>query len=410
MNKTFSEQISFLKVIFLSFISLYSMLPIFLWNKSIILLFFIMVVFFCCFVSFSFNINSVKISTTDYIILLLFLIMYIHIYIINATSSVSVITNLISYFLPTFLFLLSNNSEKEKFLDYFTTLLASILIFSLVFYLMHIYKIHELNYSIYAPEFDSDVTYQNYKFFIIGEDSRAVFFKRFQSFFKEPGHLGMICALILYARKYNFRDWRNIVIFISLIYSLSLAAYVLFFIGMVIYFFAKKTFQQRIKYIFGALILIFILLFCVLSYYNKYPHSVFSEWVISRVLPSEGKSKNNRETSQFKIEYEEFSNNYVDYFVGKGVEKFRLYGFGNASYKGFIYTYGLLGITLLIAFYSSIVLFAFTPEILGFLFLYVLAFYQRTYALWAVEIFVFVSASFCFLEEKNGSKKLLSVI
>ena len=60
-------------------------------------------------------------------------------------------------------------------------------------------------------------------------------FPRFQSIFLEPGHLGMISSLMLYMIRYNMRSWQGIIIFLSSLLSMSLAAYMLLFLGMVIY-------------------------------------------------------------------------------------------------------------------------------------------------------------------------------
>lgn len=74
--------------------------------------------------------------------------------------------------------------------------------------------------------------FYNY-FFLI--DRILVTSTRFQSIFLEPGYLGSMLALLLYATKYNWKCWYNWVLLVGLILSQSLAGYATFVIGYIIY-------------------------------------------------------------------------------------------------------------------------------------------------------------------------------
>ena len=60
-------------------------------------------------------------------------------------------------------------------------------------------------------------------------------FFRFSGPFAECGHMSMICAFLLYANRFNLQQWYNIVFFISVLFSLSLAGYVLLGLGLLLY-------------------------------------------------------------------------------------------------------------------------------------------------------------------------------
>ena len=58
---------------------------------------------------------------------------------------------------------------------------------------------------------------------------------RFQSIFLEPGYMASLLSFLLYAVKYNFKRWENVVILVAIIVSFSLAGYIITFTGYTIY-------------------------------------------------------------------------------------------------------------------------------------------------------------------------------
>lgn len=64
---------------------------------------------------------------------------------------------------------------------------------------------------------------------------------------------------------------------------------------------------------------------------------------------------------------------------------------GNSSYKVFIVQYGILGLVVLSVFFFVIVWYSKSSFVRGLLLLYVASFWQRPYALWEVELFLFIS-------------------
>ena len=70
----------------------------------------------------------------------------------------------------------------------------------------------------------------------------------------------MISSLMLYMIRYNMRSWQGIIIFLSSLLSMSLAAYMLLFLGMVIY---KLSFGNLLKTI---TFLLMILMTCTMAY------------------------------------------------------------------------------------------------------------------------------------------------
>ena len=60
---------------------------------------------------------------------------------------------------------------------------------------------------------------------------------RFCGLFLEPGHIGSTACLMLYVNQFNFQKRSNFIYLFSILLSLSLAAYCLLFIGMILFYY-----------------------------------------------------------------------------------------------------------------------------------------------------------------------------
>jgi hypothetical protein len=134
--------------------------------------------------------------------------------------------------------------------------------------------------------------------------------------------------------------------------------------------------------------------------YNEYPDSPVTLLIVSRLQFDEekGVAGNNRLTSRFDENY------YTKYFLGTSdmiwgmrpeVYGKRFYLAGN-SYKLYFLRYGFVGMVSLFLFYFSMACSTNSRLLFGLFILYCVSFLQRTYALWEIELFLFVGATGCF--------------
>ena len=79
-----------------------------------------------------------------------------------------------------------------------------------------------------------DDSYYFYNYYIL-LDRIMIESNRFQSIFLEPGYLGTMLALMLYANKFNWHSWYNWILLAGLVFSQSLAGYATFAIGYLLY-------------------------------------------------------------------------------------------------------------------------------------------------------------------------------
>lgn len=396
-----NREITFLgkcKVFFLVMIAFYSVMPYFLWNKTTIFYGFNFMALAFAFLQGVLNENYdrtyiSKQNIVSFSILILFFTWWhiLYFYILNA-NIFRFISQFIFFLLPVAIFILSTESEKRYFLRYFTNFFVVIGFISLLFFFLYLAGVSLPHSKLYHPTSLFYDYFDNYRFFVIvrGGTDIPIFF-RFQSIYTEPGHLGMMCALLLYANEYKFKKFKNLVLLICLILSLSLAAYALLVCGILLYNF----FSTR-KKIFMILVLIFlsaILIVSGMAYYNSNPDSVFSQLILKRLTFDEDKgiAGNNRNTDSFKKIYDEFKKDTFKHWFGSGTTVSTLFPKGgNSSYKNFILEHGIFGLLLLVAFYLSFAVGKKSGIMLGAFLLWAASFLQRPYADWISQIFIFI--------------------
>ncbi|MDB8997931.1 hypothetical protein PN613_15465 [Parabacteroides distasonis] len=290
--------------------------------------------------------------------------------------------------------ILLSNKEKIRLLELFSNIYTGIVGCSLFFYMLHFFGV---NLPSKIVGIESNTSYPDflcYPFLLIPNDLDL--FYRFQSVFLEPGHLGMISALLLYVNQYSLRKISVWILFLSILLSLSLAAYMLLLIGFVLHYVMSGKFLKRLLVVFLYIATVIIL---GISLYVYNPDAAFSKTIVERLEYDESKgiSGNNRTTESFDSFYEQRFYKGWDCLLGVGPKEFSQNTWGdnrgqggNASYKVFIVKYGLLGIFVLVLFFSMYTYFYRSKLLFGLLLLYAASFLQRPYALWEVELFLFI--------------------
>ena len=271
------------------------------------------------------------------------------------------------------------HNDKIETLQFVTKGLAWISVISLCAFVITFIIGLDLPYII-----DTYVNYtrKNYFFFLTPVKEPTFLFPRFESIFMEPGHYGMIISFLLYAQGYDMKKWYNIVLMIGAILSMSLAAYVLILIGLVLKFWSTK---KKYILIFTLLCGAFVLFF---NHFND-GNNMVKALIIDRLKIEDGElAGNNRVMQDFEFEFERKAKT-SDILLGWQPGKSENF-IGNAGYKVYISNYGLIG--LLICLICSLG-FCNGYQIKQAFFLFLLygaAFLQRAYPFWTAELIIFI--------------------
>jgi hypothetical protein len=293
-----------------------------------------------------------------------------------------------------------DNFEKERLVRMTTTVYAWIVGISIVFYILIIFCGITFPYSLIKHTNEGYSEFKNYGFLIV-RDEFSIFY-RFQSIFTEPGHVGMIASLILYVNKYKLKKISVFIILVGLLLSFSLAAYVLLALGYCIYQFAGG--KRIYKKIIIVLSIAVLLGGTGLYLYKEYPDSIVTTLIVNRMQYDEEKgiAGNNRigAGTGFDYYYNKYFLGTSDMIWGAGPELFQeKFSWGVNSYKSFFHIYGFVGIILLFLFYFSMSIHSRLS--FGLFIVYCASFLQRTYALWEMELFLFVGAMGVFHERRK---------
>jgi len=221
----------------------------------------------------------------------------------------------------------------------------------------------------------------NYYFFQEFDPNEGGFgFARFQAFFLEPGHLGTIVALFLFADHYDFFKKRNVIFIIAVIISLSASAYVLVAVGYILYKYSRNKLSQ---FLLGILFVVFFIWF--FAEYNGGDNAI-NNLIFGKLTREEGAIEGR---VAFEV-IQAFNNMWStgdDLLFGKGVFGEDLLG---AGFLLFFVQQGIIGTILLVLVYFNI--YKSCKSSYGFLFflLYIISFLQRTYPYWDFFIITFI--------------------
>lgn len=243
-----------------------------------------------------------------------------------------------------------DKQELIRLGDFLSTVMAGMMLVSIPCYFAHKLGV-PLPHHHTAPE-GLLYTFENYYFFLIDDRFAFDLLPRFHSVFLEPSHLGMACIALLYCQIGKWNTWRCKVLFFTLVITFSLAAY----ICLVLLIFSAAWMKG--KAVVGKLILLGVLggtLIIGSMFYNK-GQNLVNLLIVQRITGNgsdAGEMENdNRTTDLFTKEYEKVANSNQIWF-GKGIEDLSKFGFGNAGYRVFIYSYGIVSIAFLIVFFWS---------------------------------------------------------
>jgi len=390
--------ISRFSIFFLFLLMLWSMGPWFAWNHTGIMVFALS----GCFVLLRFILvaRNYKNNVIVYSILVSIAFAFM-VYFMVRLRNVGGLTGILNFIrlVVVFAFVLAmDKNEKKQIVTTSTTTYAWIVGVSMIAYLFVIAGVN-LPYSVISvPDNFFYPPFLNYRLFIMSTNMTDFFFQRFQSIFTEPGHLSVISALFVYVNRYELKRKSVLIIFISVLLSLSLAGYVLMILGYLIQMVAKSS--KVYKTVLKITAVTVLLIGMGFSFYVRNPDSVFSVLIMSRVMPGEDGNIQgwNRERANFIHFYEtQFLVSTENILWGMNLseaERWVLFGRGgNNSYRVFLLNNGVIALILLFLMYFSIV--AITPSRLGFglLLFCSVSFIQRIQIpFWEMQLFLFIGA------------------
>ncbi|GHV17812.1 hypothetical protein FACS189493_6120 [Spirochaetia bacterium] len=403
--------ISKLSVGIISLIILWSIYPFFLWSHRGIIYFFLSSVFI--FLRFVLWGKKIKFDMSLAFTIFFGFFLYEYVRLREGTG----LTGIVSFCFQVITFilvLLMRDEEKCSIIKTSTTIFAWICGLSLIIYILVVLLHVQLPYSIIEYDKTRGNNYppfKNYMFLLVPQEEFVIWI-RFQSVFLEPSFIGNYGAVFLYINHYDLKRKNVFIIFLAMLFSLSLAGYVLLILGYGIHLLSDgKHFYRKL----GIMITMFVIILGIGYYvYEKFPDSILSTLIIGRLQldNDKGISGNNRQNSSFNYQYNLFKKT-DDYLFGLGsrftTEIIRGRKAISASYQTFIFINGLIGISFLFLFYVSIFICEKNKLLFGLLLLKIIGFLQYPYGMWEIELFIFICAGSFFKMQNNKTDLKMAI-
>ena len=273
-----------------------------------------------------------------------------------ATINNQNINGIIAIILPAFgvyYMMVLSNEKKENLLTFLLTSYALVIAISVAAWIPHLFGI-DLPYRMDAIGEDSaggDLYYFENHYLYLINTTRVLdlFIPRFSSVFLEPGYLGCLCSVCLFLGGFNMRKWQNCIFLISIILTLSLAAWII----VILSYFLFRTINTKnaVTLIVEILILVAFYIFFINF---KDGDNIINNAIIERVQFNSstgqinGYNRSSSETDSW------FWNSYIHsdqvlFGVNNPDQILSIY---DIDWKSYTIRYGLFGLFSLIIFLS----------------------------------------------------------
>ena len=319
---------------------------------SIHVMYFWMIEAYCPFVTMPLFIMSVLLSRstrtpiftrTDFLLpTLLSLIVQYYQCLVNAQNIVPFIISTASLCMFYCMFRI-DKEIAEKSLTKICKVFAGFLIISILFFCLHFIGVNLPNVSVERGNY----SYTNFFFFLLDDrELWNILIPRFNSVFLEPGHMGTTIIMLLATQIGKWKKWYNVVLFVALLMSFSLAAYCL---GVMLLF--LRLWMLRRKIVLKVLGLVsFLGIIVGGSFVYNDGDNMLNNLIVMRLEVSDTGDDfkgNNRVSEDFEKEFESFLGS-SDVLFGREMD---YEGWGNSGYRVYIYDYGMVGFALFLVFY-----------------------------------------------------------
>lgn len=229
--------------------------------------------------------------------------------------------------LPFCVFFLKKNDVQRVYTLYKDFFVYTITI-SLVVYFLVVWIGYDLPYSVIEPLNKlKSYNYLAYPFCVISDNDYFSHF-RFCGCYDEPGVVGTIAGVMLITNRWNMRDWKNVVLLLSGVFSFSLYFYLLQFLYFLLY--AKVQYK------------IVVLLFLTGLFLYLQNDELVNRFILARLDFSDGElSGDNRTIVSFDSWYNHFLFT-TNFWIGCGKGMAEIVDSGGASYKHLIVDHGFI--------------------------------------------------------------------
>lgn len=239
---------------------------------------------------------------------------------------------------------LLTTEEKKCALSILTKILAVIIAVSLSFWLLLFFgKAGMVAYRQLDLSIIGNVGYLDDYFFFV--DNPTLIFPRFYSIYEEPGALAVLLSLVIIANNFNFKKKPVLVLLFGLIFTYSLAGYMIMTVCFTIS--KVKSAGKFLKILVGTIV------FLVLFYILFKDVEVFQYLIFNRIFGFDEYGLNHRTTSDLNNFYSSYISS-VHSLSGMGVGYAGHTFAGGSGYKMFMIDYGWMGLISLLSIYISI--------------------------------------------------------
>lgn len=279
------------------------------------------------------------------------------------------------------IYYLDSKNQKEL-LQFIINGFVLILIPSILLYYAFLFGYDLFNGGIIHND-NLGYTFTNHYFFLSG-----FYGIRFQSIFCEPGHLAMIISLLLFGTGYDFKDWKVCFLTFVVLASLSLAGYVIMFLGFVFSRFSEGKFKLT-KILKSSIGILTVLLLIWGGFTLLGKTEILNELILSRIAFDEDRgtiSGDNRVSWQVDQYIESMS---LDEMLLGGVNLKYNDELQGTGIKMYMIQYGIIAIALIFLFYYLLLKKKFSKIGTFALLLFSLSFIQRCYAIWFCQMVMY---------------------
>ena len=319
---------------------------------SIHVMYFWMIEAYCPFVTMPLFIMSVLLSRstrtpiftrTDFLLpTLLSLIVQYYQCLVNAQNIVPFIISTASLCMFYCMFRI-DKEIAEKSLTKICKVFAGFLIISILFFFLHFIGVNLPNVSVERGNY----SYTNFFFFLLDDrELWNILIPRFNSVFLEPGHMGTTIIMLLATQIGKWKKWYNVVLFVALLMSFSLAAYCL---GVMLLF--LRLWMLRRKIVLKVLGLVsFLGVIVGGSFVYNDGDNMLNNLIVMRLEVSDTGDDfkgYNRVSEDCEKEFESLLGS-SEVLFGREMD---YEGWGNSGYRVYIYDYGMAGFALFLLFY-----------------------------------------------------------